>query len=235
MNAHRRRGSGRAPSAGSVIFLVLAVVLGLFGVARRLWVSARMGEGLGTWDVPTLEWMVAHRTPFATNAAWSFSTLGDTWGMTAIALVAAGLLCWRTCSYWPVLLIGITAAGSVALTVLLKNLTARARPPLAHAVEPVPGSYAFPSGHTLNATAILGVVGYLLFLVLRSRLARILSLVALGAFVLGVGWSRIYLGHHWLTDVLEGLLVGGAWAAVVMVLHHFVVLRNRRFAHWIVL
>ncbi|MFJ6416767.1 phosphatase PAP2 family protein [Paeniglutamicibacter sp. NPDC091659] len=233
MNAHKRRGSGRAPSAGSILLLVLAVVLGLLGVARRLWVSARMGAGLGSWDVPTLEWMVAHRTPFGTNVAWFFSALGSTWGMTTIALIASGLLCWRTRSYWPVALIGSTAAGSVALTVLLKNLTARARPPLPEALEPVPTSYAFPSGHTLNATAILGVVGYLLVLVLRSHFARMLSLIALVSFVLAIGWSRIYLGHHWLTDVLQGLLIGGAWAAVVIVLHHYVVLKNRRFAHWI--
>ncbi|GAA1496648.1 phosphatase PAP2 family protein [Paeniglutamicibacter kerguelensis] len=233
MNTPRRRGPGRAPSVGSIFVLVLALTLGLFGVARRLWVSARMGEGIGTWDVPTLEWMVAHRTPVATNVAWFFSTLGSAWGMTTIALLATGFLAWRTRSYWPVLLIGFTAAGSVALTVLLKNLTARARPLLAQVVEPLPTSYAFPSGHTLNATAILGVVGYLLFLVLRSQLARILSLVSLGILVLAIGWSRIYLGHHWLTDVLQGLLIGGAWAAIVISLHHFVVLKNRRFAHWI--
>ena len=208
-------------------------MLGLFGIARRVWVSASMGEGIGTWDVPTLEWMVAHRTPVATDIAWFFSTLGSAWGMTAIALLAVGLLVWRTRSYWPVLLIGFTAAGSVALTVLLKNLTARARPPLAYVIEPLPTSYAFPSGHTLNATAILGVIGYLLFLVLRSQVARILSLLVLGSIVLAIGWSRIYLGHHWLTDVLQGLLIGGAWAAIVIALHHYVVLKNRRFAHWI--
>ena len=233
MNAHRRRGSGRTAGTGSIILLVLAVLLGLFGVARRVWVSASLGAGLGAWDIPVLEWMVEHRTPPATTAAWFFSALGSTWGMTVIALVACGLLVWRTRSYWPLLLVAATAAGSVALTVFLKNLTARARPPLVQAIEPAPASYAFPSGHTLNATAILGVIGYLLFLVLRSRLARIASLVSLGALVLAIGWSRIYLGHHWLTDVLEGLLIGGAWAAIVMVLHHFTVLRNRRFAHWI--
>ena len=91
MNTPRRRGPGRAPSVGSIFVLVLALALGLFGVARRLWVSARMGEGIGTWDVPTLEWMVAHRTPVATNVAWFFSTLGSAWGMTTIALLATGL------------------------------------------------------------------------------------------------------------------------------------------------
>jgi undecaprenyl-diphosphatase len=48
-----------------------------------------------------------------------------------------------------------------------------------------------------------------------------------------VGWSRIYLGHHWLSDVAGGLLIGGCWATVVIVLHHFVVLKKRRWHRWL--
>lgn len=230
MNASRGQ---RKPNARNVITFGLAAVLGVFALARRLWISVRAGEGLASWDVPTLDWMVAHRTPVSTNIAWFFSTLGDTVGMTLIALVAIGLFSWRTHSYWPAALIAVTAAGSVSLTVVLKKVTERTRPPLELAVPPEPTSFAFPSGHTLNSAAILGIIGYLLFILLRRRMAKILSLCGLGLFGLGVGWSRIYLGHHWLTDVLEGLLIGCAWAAIVMVLHHFVVLKNRRFAHWI--
>lgn len=230
MNATRRRGTR---STGSILMFVIAALLGVFALARRLWVSTKMGVGLASWDVPTLEWMAAHRTPVATNVAWFFSTLGNTVGLTLISLAIIGFLSWRTRSHWPALLIAATAAGSVTLTVVLKTLTARARPPLAQAIPPIPSSFAFPSGHTLNSAAILGIIGYLLFLVLRSRLARIFVVAGVLAFVLGVGWSRIYLGHHWVTDVLQGFLIGCAWAAIIMVLHHFVVLKNRRFAHWI--
>lgn len=192
-----------------------------------------MDSGLASWDAPTLDWMVAHRSAAATTSAWLFSALGDTMGMSILALVAIALLSWKTRSYWPGLLIALTAAGSVTLTVVLKNVTHRSRPTIEQAVAPEPTSYAFPSGHTLNSAAILGVVGYLLFILLRHQLARIISICGLSAFVLAVGWSRVYLGHHWLTDVLAGLLIGCAWAAIIMILHHFVVVKNRRFAHWI--
>ncbi|PQZ86706.1 phosphatidic acid phosphatase [Arthrobacter sp. MYb227] len=230
MNASRRRGN---LTPGSTITFVLAAVLGVFALARRMWISVRMDSGLASWDAPTLDWMVAHRSPAATNIAWLFSTLGDTLWMSIIALIAIALLSWKTRSYWPGLLIALTAAGSVTLTVVLKNATHRARPAIKQAVAPEPTSYAFPSGHTLNSAAIFGVIGYLLFILLRHQASRIISICVLGAFVLGVGWSRVYLGHHWLTDVLAGLLIGCAWAAIMMILHHFVVLKNRRFARWV--
>lgn len=230
MNASRGQ---RKSNARSVITFVVAAVLGVFALARRMWISVRADSGLAAWDAPTLDWMVAHRNAAATNVAWLFSTLGDTLGMSIIALMVIALLSWKTRSYWPGVLIALTAAGSVTLTVVLKNLTHRGRPAVEQAVSPEPTSYAFPSGHTLNAAAILGVIGYLLFILLRHQVARIISICGLGAFVLAVGWSRVYLGHHWLTDVLAGLLIGCAWAAIIMILHHFVVLKNRRFAHWI--
>ncbi|RAX48826.1 phosphoesterase [Arthrobacter sp. AQ5-05] len=219
--------------AGSILVFALAIVMGLLAVARRLWVSVRVGGVPDAWDIPVLEWMVGHRSPAATTVAWFFTVAGDTLGMSIISLCFIALFSWRSRSAWPGALIALTAAGSVALTIVLKSTLGRARPPLAEALAPVPASFSFPSGHTLNAVAILSVVGYLAFLVLRTRLARILALCALGCFVLGVGWSRIYLGHHWLGDVAGGLLIGGCWATVVIVLHHFVVLKNRRWHSWL--
>lgn len=230
MNASRGQ---RKSNALSVITFVVAAVFGAFALARRLWISVRADSGFASWDAPTLDWMVAHRNAAATNIAWFFSTMGNTVGMTVIAVIAIALLSWKTRSYWPGVLIALTAAGSVALTIVLKHVTHRARPAIEQAIAPVPTSYAFPSGHTLNAAAILGVIGYLLFILLRRQFVRIFSICALGACMLAVGWSRIYLGHHWLSDVLAGLLIGCAWAAIIMILHHFVVLKNRRFAHWI--
>ncbi|MGB9036188.1 MAG: phosphatase PAP2 family protein [Paeniglutamicibacter sp.] len=232
MNSPRRSGKS-GQRAGSILVFVLAIVLGLFAVARRLWVSVRVGGVPDAWDIPVLDWMAGHRSPAATAVAWFFTIAGNTLGMTIMLLCVIALFSWRTRSAWPGALIAVTAAGSVALTIVLKSTLGRARPSLADALVPIPASFSFPSGHTLNAVAILSVVGYLAYLILRTRLARILALCALGCFVLGVGWSRIYLGHHWLSDVAGGLLIGGCWATVVIVLHHFVVLKNRRWHRWL--
>lgn len=232
MTSPRRRGKGWQ-HAGSILVFALAILLGLVAVARRLWVSVRVGGMPNSWDVPVFEWMTAHRSPAPTAAAWFFTIAGDTMGMCIIALCIIALFSWRTRNALPGALIAVTAAGSVALTVLLKNTLGRARPPLKDALGPVPASYAFPSGHTLNAVAILAVVGYLAFIVLRTRLTRILALSALGCFAAGVGFSRIYLGHHWLSDVLGGLLIGGCWATVVIALHHFVLVGKRRRIWWL--
>lgn len=233
MNAARRRGSGGTRNAGTVVFFTLAVVLGVFGLARRLWVSMRMGDVPGSWDLMTLEWMVGNRTPATTNLAGFFSALAGFWALAALTLLVVGVLSWRSRSFWPALLIAVTAAGSMALTWVLGRVTDRTLPPLVQAIEPGSSANAFAGGPVLNSTAILGVVGYLLFLILRSKRAWVLGLWGLGIFVFSVGWSHIYLGQQWLSDVLVELLIGCAWAAVVMVLHHYVVLKRWRFTSWI--
>lgn len=228
-----RRPRKSGPHTGSILAFSLALLLGLVAVARRLWVSVRVGGVPDAYDIPLLDWMVAHRSAAATNIAWFFTVAGDTIVMTILAVCFIGLFSWRTRSPWPGVLIAVTAAGSVALTVVLKGTLGRARPPTEDALGTVPTSFSFPSGHTLNSVAIMGIVGYIAFLLLRSLLWRIVVLSTLGSFVLSVGWSRVYLGHHWLSDVLGGLLIGGCWAMVVILLHHFVLLRNRRRFSWL--
>lgn len=232
MTSPRRPGKSRH-RAGPVLLFALAVLWGLFAVARRVWVSVRAGEVPHAWDIPVLEWMVSHRSAAATEMAWFFTIMGNTMPMTILVVCLAVLLSLRARRAWPAALIAATAAGSVALTIVLKNLLGRARPSLESVLDPIPGSFAFPSGHTLNSVAIMGVIGYLSILVLRTRWARILALCTLGCFVLGVGWSRLYLGHHWLTDVLGGLLIGGSWAAVLILLHYFALRGNRRTFRWL--
>lgn len=231
---HTPRRSGKnSQRTRSILVFSLAILFGLFAVARRLWVAVRVGGVPDAWDIPVLEWFEAHRTAAATAIAWFFTIAGDTLGMSLISLVLIGLFSWRTKSAGSGVLIAVTAAGSVALTLLLKTSLGRARPPLDDALPPVPPSFSFPSGHTLNSVAILGVVGYLALRVLQHRLARIVAMCALGIFIIGVAVSRLYLGHHWLSDVFGGLLIGGCWAAVVIVLHHFVLVKNRRWSRWL--
>ena len=126
---------------------------------------------------------------------------------------------WRWRSRTPLVLVLIAAAGSLAMTTTGKSLIGRARPPLSEAVPPYETSPSFPSGHTLNATVITAVLVYLLLRRLDSAWARATTVVLGAGFVVSMGLSRVFLGHHWLTDVVAGWALGLGWAAAVITAH----------------
>jgi undecaprenyl-diphosphatase len=100
-----------------------------------------------------------------------------------------------------------------------KELFGRDRPPMSDAVPPYETSASFPSGHTLNATVVVGIVAYLLVLRQTRRSMRALTITAAAVFALTIGLSRVYLGHHWLTDVVGAWLLALTWLAVLVIAH----------------
>jgi len=157
-----------------------------------------------------------------------FTDLGGTVGMPVIALVATAVLAVTRRSWLPVVLMLVAATGSVLLTVLGKDLVGRARPPVSLAVPPLETSPAFPSGHALNATVVLGLVAYLVMLGRRHLRPKLLLASAVAVVVLAMGLSRVWLGHHWLTDVAAGWLIGLGWLATVVTGHRVKVTVDRR-------
>jgi len=152
-----------------------------------------------------------HATPLGADALGAITRLGDTRVITALGLAVALGLALRGKR---VLLAGWTAAfiGGALLNLALKAVFQRARPefdaPLATAL-----GWSFPSGHAMGAMVAYGMLAYLL--VLRFGRAPAPFIVA-GAsiLVLGVGFSRVYLGVHYFSDVVGGYLSGIAWLAV---------------------
>jgi undecaprenyl-diphosphatase len=159
------------------------------------------------------------RTPLGNTVVNAWTTVGGPVGMPVLATVVAVTLAlvWR--QWTPIVLVAATAAGSLLMTVAGKDLVGRARPPLVDAVPPYEHSPSFPSGHSLNAAAIGGIVAYLVLRRQRSALARAVTVTVAVAFAVTMGLSRVYLGHHWLTDVLAAWALGVAWLAVVVTAH----------------
>jgi membrane-associated phospholipid phosphatase len=75
-------------------------------------------------------------------------------------------------------------------------------------------SYSFPSGHSMGAAIAFGLLAYFLVLALSDRREKIAVVILATALVLAIGFSRIYLGAHYFSDVVGGLAVGGAWLSV---------------------
>lgn len=113
---------------------------------------------------------------------------------------------------WELLFFVGVVIGSALLNVLLKLVFHRARPTLHRIVEA--NGYSFPSGHSMAAFTLYGVLCFLLWKHARSALARTLLIVLGSTLIAAIGISRIYLGVHYPSDVLGGFLASGTWLAV---------------------
>jgi undecaprenyl-diphosphatase len=104
----------------------------------------------------------------------------------------------------------IALGGAGLLNETLKAVVHRARPP--HAALTLHHlSFSFPSGHAMGSTVGYGMLAYLLLLACRGRTVRVMVIVLATMLILLIGISRLYLGVHYLTDVLGGYAAGGAW------------------------
>ncbi|MET9467377.1 phosphatase PAP2 family protein [Streptomyces sp. NPDC006544] len=137
----------------------------------------------------------------------------DPWTMRALAAVAC-LWLWRRGRGRCALRIALVILGAAAIQQGLKALVGRERPVWPDPIATAHYS-AYPSGHALTATVVCGL---LLWLVPRGAPRRFAwTAAALAAVtVLGVGFTRVYLGVHWLSDVLAGWLLGVVLVALAV-------------------
>ncbi|HJT90229.1 MAG TPA: phosphatase PAP2 family protein, partial [Bryobacteraceae bacterium] len=108
----------------------------------------------------------------------------------------------------------ICALGGQALDEILKLEFRRPRPE-AFFGYPEPGSYSFPSGHSVASCCFYGVLAAILTARMRSGARKAGVWTAAGFLVAAIGFSRIYLGVHYPTDVIAGYAAGVVWVAAV--------------------
>jgi membrane-associated phospholipid phosphatase len=215
--------AGRRFGALPLLLVTLLVGIGVAALATFLasavFDAVRESDDVAGLDRPLLDWMLTVRSPALDQGVTWFTDVAGTIGMPIVAvLFLVGFTIQRR-AWTPLVLLVSASAGSLAMTIAGKDLIGRARPPLSDAVPPYEHSPSFPSGHTLNATVVVGTIVYLLLLRQSRVVARVWTIVVGTAFVLAVGVSRVFLGHHWLTDVLAAWALGLAWLALVVTAH----------------
>ena len=220
-------------SAHAVLYLTAAVGLGLAVVLTAagagVYDAVAEHDGVAGLDQPVLDQAISERTATNTMIITGFTQLGGLIGMTIIASLITAVMVWRWRSRTPLVLMAIAAAGSLVMTNVGKAIVGRARPPLSEAIPPYEYAFSFPSGHALNSTVIAGMVAYLLIRRLKTRWARTVAVVTAVLWALAMGMSRVFLGHHWLTDVIFAWLLGAAWLALLITAHRlFLTVRRAR-------
>lgn len=175
------------------------------------------GEGVARVDEPFNAFLATHRTRATTVVFSAVTTVGGAGVRSWLVASMVALLAWRVRSWWPVW-VGVVALGGSPLFVFAaKQLVERPRPNMAIAAAHADG-YSFPSGHATNSLVAFGLLAWLTTTLLVSRRAVVVAVWAVTASMsIAVGASRLYLGVHYLSDVLGGWALGAAWLATVLV------------------
>ena len=123
----------------------------------------------------------------------------------------------------------LAASGTGLLSTIVKSLTRRPRPVAGNGLRvvaaPLDGS-SLPSGHVLSYVGVYGWVAVMADSLIRPRLLRRIVVAALTTLVAAIGPSRVYLGHHWPTDVAASYLLGSSYLAALLLLYRR--LKHRR-------
>ncbi len=217
----RDAGPARLLGLELILGLAVAVLAGaLFG-----WLGEEVLEGATQGIDDRLRTLVNQRaTPVLTEIMRHASIWGAPARLSVVgALATFGFLLRRR--QRAALLVAIALMGAGLIDSSLKLLYARGRPAAFFSDYPSPTSYSFPSGHTLFATTFFGGLAVLLWPRLRHPVARALVCLVASGFIVLIGFSRIYLGVHYPSDVLGGLAAGTVWVGTIAV-------GDRIASHW---
>lgn len=207
----------------------LRLTLNVLLFIGAIWLFADIAEDVVTRD-PLVQmdqwialWFHAHSTPALTQ--W-MEIVTDAHGTAAISVLGVGFaayLSWRRNWYWLLTLI-VVLPGGMLLNLLLKQMFHRDRPSFDDPLLSL-ASYSFPSGHVAGATLFYGLLAAFIASRLSTWRGRLLPFVVASALVTAVGVTRMYLGAHFLSDVVAA----AAWCIAWLVMWSVVVdwLRRR--------
>jgi undecaprenyl-diphosphatase len=179
-------------------------------------------------NIAVLDYLHAHANPTLDVLALGLTHLGGVAGTAAVG-TAAMVLFLRRRRPLDAAALALVLLGAAVLVVLLKHAFRQPRPDLFQSLAPAHG-FSFPSGHALLSSCLYGYLGVVL--VLDGPHRRWWPAAALASLVVGISWSRLYLGVHWLSDVLAGGLVGAIWVTCCLRARQFALGRYQQGSPW---
>lgn len=166
---------------------------------------------IDAFDRSQIRFWQGMESPGLTNVMKFFTHIGSGAPVIAITIAMLLFLFFVLKHRKELILFIFVLGGSEVLNVLLKIVFHRERPTI-HRLIPESG-FGFPSGHSMGAFSLYGVLAFLLWKHIPSRWGRLVLILACSALILAIGISRIYLGVHYPSDVLAGYLASGFWLA----------------------
>ena len=208
---HLRHHFNPKTETGVALIIATAVVGGAAVGIGVLLAMIRTKFGLQSVDVRLARFGAEHATEWSTDFLRHLSELGGTRGVILMALVACAIESRRGQARAVVMFLTLVVAGQFALSNGIKYLVERARPDFSR-LTGFAGT-SFPSGHSTAAAATLAAIALLATRRRSTRTKTFGAALAAGVAAM-VGATRVFLGVHWFSDVVAGLLLGWAWFAM---------------------
>ncbi|MEK3835385.1 phosphatase PAP2 family protein [Paenibacillus sp. FSL R7-0128] len=165
--------------------------------------------GAQSFDHAVIRFVQSMESPPLTALAKGLSLVGSSKLAVGISLLTMLILFFALKHRLELALFLWVGLGSQLLNTLLKLWFHRERPTIHRLIEQT--GYSFPSGHSMAAFSLYGVIAYLLWRHIHNRSERLLLILFTVLMTGGIGWSRIYLGVHYPSDVIGGYAASGAW------------------------
>jgi undecaprenyl-diphosphatase len=201
-------------------FLGLDLAVGAVVVIGAGWIFGGIAGGVVTGgpltavDVEVAVWLHLHASPILTVGMKSVSLLASWPVVIGISSFMALCFAWRRFRYRLLALI-LIVPGGMLLNAMLKHAFHRPRPNWDNPILMLAG-FSFPSGHAMTATLFFGLMAAFAARTGAAWRRRVLAVLASSLLIVLVCFSRLYLGVHYLSDVLAGVAEGFAWLALCL-------------------
>jgi membrane-associated phospholipid phosphatase len=193
----------------------VAAAAGLLVALGLLTGLEMMSNAAAGFDSAVRSWVLTHRSGLVSPTARALTYSGTSdllYPLVALAGLAVRI---RTGRWAPAVAALSVVVTGVLSRLALSKLVRDPRPPRADWLVSA-GGFSFPSGHAATSTLVAGALAWLLWGVVPARWARIVVAFGCLGWALLVSLSRIYLGVHWISDVIGSWLLAGAWLAALL-------------------
>jgi len=213
----------KQPGIGIMLILLCSLVFGIIAY------YVQQKGALVQWDLVMVNHM--HKIALASSPLIKYIMLAGFYigleGYFAIGLFMGIYFLFK--KYWSeFFMVVILYAGESILFYILTKYFARPRPEFTQQIGAVVKFPSFPSGHMMSSVICFGLIAYFFVPIISSRFGKAMIIILAIFMVLFIGYSRFFMGAHYLTDLLAGVAVGVAWTSLVIMV---IELLNKKGGH----
>lgn len=190
-----------------------------FGILFGYVATTIGNDSIKGFDKTIISTVQGWEAPWLTVIMKTFTWVGSAYVVAPVTLIGFIVLAYKLDRRPQAYLLGVVIVGTVVLNTLLKIYFQRERPEI-HRILDANG-FSFPSGHTMMAFSLYAILGYIIWRNVKTTTGSFIIILVSSLMTILIGGSRIYLGVHFPSDIVGGLLASGLWVTIAVMVYSF--------------